>query len=222
MRAKRFTSKYANQFRQDYLVYNSPGEQQFEHLMIRQFAGSEQEPAWLAEQLSQTIHDVPLIYRMIGIMEKDAIPQAELIVDYGDELNAIFTEFAAEESYTSTYYSNLVQAITDLANLAATFQRDTAEHLLDRLKTPLLMYRAPERVLDIDSDTISKIDDVIAYYLENFEAYDHYFCSANDQKHLSKLMKCIDAVLDHLQATREILFTWEMQLAGREEQELYN
>jgi hypothetical protein len=226
MRAKRYTSKYANQFRQDYLVYSSPKEQQYDHLMIRQFAGNEQEPVWLAQQLTQTIHDVPMIGRMIGIMEKDAIPQAAALVEYCHELKEKFAAFANEVSYTATFYINLVSAITDLADLAATFQRDTGAHLLDKLKVPLVMYTAPERVLDIDSDTIQKIDHVIEYYLDNFDAYDNYFHSLIKQEqaatYLLKLVRYTDAITNYLQSTREILFAWEMQLASREVQELYN
>jgi hypothetical protein len=237
MRAKRYTSKFANQFRQDYLVYTSAKEQQYDHVMIRQFAGNEQETEWLAKELTQTIHDVPLISRMITTMDKEAIPQAALLIEYGHELKALFTTYSKEESYTATFYSNMVSAITDLQELAETFQRDTGEHLLDKLKIPLIMYTSPERVLDIDTDTLQKIDNVIEYYLDNFDAYDNYFNALIRQEmshtgrvavtsqvadQLTKLVSFTDNIINIMQATREILFAWEMQLSSRETQELYN
>lgn len=237
MPANHYNRAFARQFRQDQIHYTGTEERQVDHLRFRQFAGNEQELANLANHLTDIVHDVSLINRLITFMQDEAMSNAAGIVVYIEGIKKQFSEYADAEPYTATYYNHLVLALNDLEELAETFQKDTREHLLDKLKKPFIQDATTDVYLDIDSETICKIDDAIEYYLDNFEAYDNYFNGLIRQEQnqekavtvtsqvaycLSKLVSFTDTFMLQLQSTREILFAWDIQLNNREMQELYN
>ena len=233
----RYNKAFVNQFRQDQIVYSFTDDRPYEHISFQQVSGNKQELDTLAKHLTNVIHDVPLINRLIDIMQNGAIPHSTHIAGYIQGVTMLFTDYGNTETYAATYFNSLVLALNDLEELAATFQKDTSEHLLDKLRLPFMNESALDNYLDIDVDTIYKIDNVIEYYMDNFEAYDNYFNSIIRQEeglekgvivssqvayYLSQLVLLTDAFIVQLQATREILFEWEEQLNNREYQQLYN
>jgi hypothetical protein len=235
MPANHYNREFARQFRQDHILYPGTEERQVDHLRFRQFAGNKQELANLANHLSDLVHDVSLINRLVTFMQDEAMSNAACLVTYIEGVKKQFSEYADAEPYTATYYAHMMLALNDLEELAETFQNDISEHLLDKLQMAFAV--ASNNYLDIDSETICKIDDAIEYYLDNFEAYDNYFNGLIRQEqnqdkavtvtsqvayYLSKLVSFTDTFMLQLQSTREILFAWDIQLNNREMQELYN
>jgi hypothetical protein len=235
MPANHYNRTFTNQFRQEQILYPGTEERQVDHLVFRHFSGKEQDLENLADHLTSLVHDVPLINRLVNTMQNQAMSNAALLIDYVQGVKHQFAEYAAAEPYTATYYHHLALALNDLADLAETFQKDTREHLLDKLQMAFGV--AARNYLDIDSNIICKIDNVIEFYLDNFEAYDSYFnglireeekqgkavtVTSQVAYYLSEVVSFTDTFLMQLQTTREILFEWDIQLNNREMQELYN
>ena len=231
----RYNRTFTNQFRQEHILYPGTEERQVDYLKFRHFSGNEQEVGDLADHLTNIVHDVPLINRLVTTMQNEAMYNADHLTGYIKDVKKQFAAYAAAEPYTATYYHHLSLALNDLAELAETFQKDTREHLLDKLQTAFGV--AAGNYVDIDSEVICKIDNVIEFYLDNFEAYDNYFnglireeekqgkavtVTSQVAYYLSEIVSFTDSFLIQLQSTREILFEWDIQLNNREMQELYN
>lgn len=237
MPVNQFNKDFAKQFYQEYAPYTGIIKQQHDSLLFRQFSGNEQELALLGKQLSGRIHDAHLISHFINKLEKCTIPEAARLSVFIKKLNKLLSNYAEIEPYTATYYNNLTQALTGFLEQTNTFQKDADEHLVAKLKMPFDVERGQEFYLDIDSDVIRKIEEVIECYLNNFGTYEHYFNSLIQHEsgtgqgialttqvahYLSELVLLTEGLIEHLQSIREILFTWEQHMANRELQELYN
>lgn len=235
MAANHYNRAFTNQFRQENILYPGTEEMQVDYLRFSHFSGKEQELPNLAGHLANIVHDVPLINRLMNNIGQHAISNTTRLIGYIQDVKNQFAEYAAAEPYTATYFHHLALALHDLEELADTFQKDTREHLLDKLQTAFGV--ASGNYLDIDSETICKIDHVIEFYLDNFEAYDNYFnglireeekqekavtVTSQVAYYLTEVVSFTDTFLRQLQSTREILFEWDIQLNNREMQELYN
>jgi hypothetical protein len=235
MATNRYNRTFVNQFREEQILHPGTAERQVDYIKFSHYSGNEQEVAMMAAHLTTLVHDVPLINRLTTTIQDEAIANATRLIDYIQDVKKQFDNYADAEPYTATYYHHLILALSDLEELAETFQNDTREHLLDKLQTAFAV--APGSYLDIDSDIICKIDNVIEFYLDNFEAYDNYFNGLirEEEKqekavtvtsqvawYLSAVVSFTDTFLQQLQTTREILFEWDIQLNNREMQELFN
>lgn len=225
------------QFRQERIEYPCVVEQQYEDLLFRQFAGTENEVRFLGKWFTETIEDHSTALGIIAQLEKEIIPLSRRLSNFLRGMTMTFTAYAYKEPYTASYYHNLLDALRPFSQLVEIHTAKSYPGMLQAFRSSLPGNRKQEND-DWRSEDLCHVETIIEILLsEVYEYYDHFNLflqreSANDnnrvqattqiEQYLLKLLYLMEQVLLRIDTLKVDLAHWERQLATLELQELYN
>lgn len=227
---------FMQQFRQERIEYPCVVEQQYEDLLFRQFAGTENEVPFLGKWFTDTIEDHSAARRIIAHLEKEIIPLSRRLSNFLKGMTMTFTAYMYKEPYTASYYHTLLGALRPFSQLVEIHTAKSYPGMLQAFRSSLPGNRKEND--DCRSEDLSHVETLIEILLsEVHEYYDHFNLflqreNANDnhrvqattqiEQYLLKLLYFMEQVLLRIDTLKVDLEHWERQLATLELQELYN
>lgn len=175
-----------------------------------------------------------LIVRIINQLESDYTTNYILLQRYAHNLGKQLSAQIRKEPGTSTCCSRLLSVVQPFLLLINSFHEKAQKDLLENLKSIAANKKRPINTTSDDVNDImvltGRFSDSLIDYCEAFDSF-LYNESQNTcgvavttyiEQYLLQLANLLERLFSSITATQRLLNSWKLQLAYRENQELYN
>lgn len=226
--------RFINQFRFNHIIYPCREEKQYRQFRFRQFAGPKNEIKGIGKFFVRNMTEKALIVRIINQLESDYTTNYILLQRYTQNFAKQLSAQIRKGPGTSTCCSRLLSVIQPFLLLINSFHEKAQNELLENLKSIAANKKRP---VDTTSDDVNDImlltgrfSDTLVDYCETFDSF-LYNESQNTcdvavttyiGQYLLQLANLLERLFSSITSAQRLLNSWKVQLAYRENQELYN
>jgi hypothetical protein len=236
-----FNSSFTKQFRQQPAFYTGAEEKPWQNIRFSTYGMQEREIQALGQALTDRLNDSTIIQRILIKLTNTDAPVAERLSAYIHEVQNELQSYASAEPFTAQYYNMLTEVLTSFLDVLNDFQVNGRQVLSEKLTG----YFTTEANAVADNDAtyneeIGNMYNLIQNYLYQIGEYFEYFHRLLQQESennthrngvlvisqvahfLDTLITSTEKLVITLEATLDMLCTWETSLLNREAQELFN
>src|SRR5688572_9272702 len=106
-----FSKQFADQFKQETLIYPGFGEEQFRHLLFRQFAGKDNGIRMMGNELVEKMSDAAIIKSLMVQLGRKNIPDAFMLSSLVQGMYEVFYSYVQHEPYDAPYFQELLNIL---------------------------------------------------------------------------------------------------------------
>lgn len=237
MRNNPITTDFTKQFRQEYIAYPGSEEKLYSNFFFRQFAGGRNETAIIDISLEEKMSDENIVNYLFKKLRKKDLPDFTRLLCFMQIFQKKISSYTKKEPYSSLYYQQLLGSLGQCISLVSSFHEQIQKDLVDQLKIHTQNRLASGNAKYLNSGDIDIFLSEIEIFLNQVQKYFIHFNSLLQQEsancerisvtsrieqYFLELVTFIERIILDTTSTSSQLVKWQIKLATRETEELYN
>jgi len=232
-----FNTAFVRQFQQESFLYSWRGKQAYKNIRFHQFAAKKNETASLGKLLAKKMDYSAIVSDLIRKLKEEDLPDTRKLFEFSHGLLRKFTSWMQEEPCTTAYYDRLLAVLKPFLALIKIYQGNMQQPLLQTLASFLVEEVGVEEAAVLSSEDLNAVRELMTRFQDEmyryYEVFNLFIQQESDNKcyirvlskaehYLLKLMTMIEKEADNTQSLISRIEEWNVQMAGREADELYN